>query len=108
MRQPRARPPPHLPPAGPPRARHDALPSARGAPSLPRIPPPLTITAVLPAPPPALVAPMHYLQAGRRPSFPLLALFRACHAARSLPELRPAATPRHRPLAVATARCASS
>jgi hypothetical protein len=71
-------------------------------------PSPLTITAVLPVPPPALVAPMRHLQAGRRSSSSPLAFFRARHAARSLLELRLATMPRRRPPATATTRRAFS
>jgi hypothetical protein len=68
----------------------------------PSLPPQLIVAAALPVPLSTLVAPTHHLQASHRPSFPLLASFRARHAAQSLPELRLAATPRRRPPAAAT------
>jgi hypothetical protein len=70
--------------------------------------PPLTVAPVLPVLPPALVAPIRHLQAGRRSSSSPLAFLHARHAARSLPKLRPAATSRRRPPAAANARRASS
>jgi hypothetical protein len=104
-RCPRARPPTPLLPAGFPRARHAAAQAASS--SLPS-PPWLIAAAAPPAPFSTQLASTRRLQAIRRPSFPLLVLFRARHAALPLPELHPAAMMRRRSPAAATARRATS